>query len=372
MKGMKTIQPVTSNQVLERVGHCLYRSVKSKRYYAILKRSGKQIKRSLKTVDCALARRRLSDLQEKASRLSREESAKITFNGLREQWLQAVIGSMKPSSFLRQSQILKSLGKFFGAMVVRRITKADVEKWAATRSQKASARTFNYERQTFVRVLDYAARDGLIIDNPARIIKHRKQPRQKVIIPTKDQCNALVEAIRDLKATAHEAAILCEFLAYSGCRLREATEMLWGDVGFDLKQFTVTGGARGTKNLEARTVPLFPALEEFLLKLRDSLPQKPSASDRIFSIQSAKKAMESACRNAGLPHFTHHHMRHFFCSNAIEAEIDFKAIAGWLGHKDGGLLVAKTYGHLRDEHSAAMAKKMTFAVGNDNSAEAKP
>jgi integrase len=73
--------------------------------------------------------------------------------------------------------------------------------------------------------------------------------------------------------------------------------------------------------------------------------------------------MESACKNAGLPHFTHHHMRHFFCSNAIEAGIDFKAIAAWLGHKDGGLLVAKTYGHLRDEHSAAMAKKMTFAVG---------
>jgi len=73
--------------------------------------------------------------------------------------------------------------------------------------------------------------------------------------------------------------------------------------------------------------------------------------------------MISACRNAALPHFTHHHLRHFFCSNAIEAGVDFKAIAGWLGHKDGGLLAAKTYGHLRDEHSALMAKKMTFAVG---------
>jgi site-specific recombinase XerD len=53
-------------------------------------------------------------------------------------------------------------------------------------------------------------------------------------------------------------------------------------------------------------------------------------------------------------------MRHFFCSNAIEAGIDFKVIAEWLGHKDGGILVAKTYGHLRAEHSAAMAKRITF------------
>ena len=53
-------------------------------------------------------------------------------------------------------------------------------------------------------------------------------------------------------------------------------------------------------------------------------------------------------------------MRHFFCSNAIEAGCDFKVIAGWLGHKDGGVLVAQTYGHLRNEHSTAMAKRLTF------------
>ena len=36
-------------------------------------------------------------------------------------------------------------------------------------------------------------------------------------------------------------------------------------------------------------------------------------------------------------------------SNAIEKGI-VQTIANWIGHKDGGLLVAKTYGHLRDTH----------------------
>ena len=72
------------------------------------------------------------------------------------------------------------------------------------------------------------------------------------------------------------------------------------------------------------------------------------------------KLLGSACRRAGLPRFGHHALRHFFCSNAIEAGVDFKAIGGWLGHKDGGVLAAKTYGHLRNEHSAAMAQRMTF------------
>ncbi len=55
-------------------------------------------------------------------------------------------------------------------------------------------------------------------------------------------------------------------------------------------------------------------------------------------------------------------MRHYFVSNAIEAGVDFKVIAGWVGHKDGGVLVAKTYGHLRDAHSFEMAKRMTFTA----------
>ena len=40
--------------------------------------------------------------------------------------------------------------------------------------------------------------------------------------------------------------------------------------------------------------------------------------------------------------------------------IDFMTTAHWLGHKDGGILVGKVYGHLSDEHKKAAAKKLTF------------
>ncbi|MDD5483944.1 MAG: hypothetical protein PHP98_09925 [Kiritimatiellae bacterium] len=117
---MKTTNTVTTNQALERVGHCLYRSAKPRIYYAILKRAGKQIKRSLKTKDRALAGRRLSELQEKASKLSGSENAKITFADMGKQWLQVVVASMKTSSHSRQVKIVKSLSKFFGGITVRK------------------------------------------------------------------------------------------------------------------------------------------------------------------------------------------------------------------------------------------------------------
>ena len=355
----------SANQKLNRVGHCLYRSQESGVYYAILKRSGKQIKRSLKTTDSALARRRLGDLEDRASGLNRSEEGKLLFEELAKRWVDVIGAGLKPSSLLRQVVVTKSLVRFFGKLMVRAITRAQVEKWATVRSKEVAARTFNQERATLSRLFEYAMRDGLVLDNPSTVVKRLKPPRGQAVIPTKQQFRKLVEAIRSLKVTAHDAADLCELLAYSGCRLGEATAMRWGDVDFKGRQFTVTGGERGTKNHEARTVPLFPSLERFLQALQVSLEQPPLASDRICPIESAKKSLISACQAADLPHFTHHHLRHFFCSNAIEAGIDFKAIAGWLGHKDGGLLVAKTYGHLRDEHSAAMARKMVFGMDSE-------
>ena len=40
--------------------------------------------------------------------------------------------------------------------------------------------------------------------------------------------------------------------------------------------------------------------------------------------------------------------------------IDFMTIAAWVGHKDGGVLIGKVYGHLANEHRKAMAGRLNF------------
>ncbi len=44
--------------------------------------------------------------------------------------------------------------------------------------------------------------------------------------------------------------------------------------------------------------------------------------------------------------------------------ISFLLTSRWLGHKDGGALAMKVYGHLRDSHSVNMAQKLTFSEKN--------
>lgn len=308
-----------------------------------------------------MADRRLSAYREKIERLSPTQAAtQHTFSTLAVKWLETLRPTLKMSSFERREVSLKQIKPFLGNLPLRKFTASVFEEWAAKRSPEISASTYNNERDTIIAVFAYAKRDGLILDNHAEILPRRKLPKSQIVIPSKEEFGKLVNTLRNMDCRYLEAANLIEVLAYSGMRLAEATSLQWKNVDFTAKRFAVTGGETGTKNHEVREVPLFPALGEFLKKLHAEEHSEPET--RVITIDSAKNAMTTACRKAGLTRFTHHSLRHYFVSNAIEAGIDFKVIANWVGHKDGGLLVAKTYGHLRDAHSQEMAKRMTFSA----------
>jgi len=55
-----------------------------------------------------------------------------------------------------------------------------------------------------------------------------------------------------------------------------------------------------------------------------------------------------------------HDCRHHFISYAVMSGIDFMTIARWVGHKDGGILIGKVYGHLSNEHAQAQAPRLNF------------
>jgi integrase len=49
-------------------------------------------------------------------------------------------------------------------------------------------------------------------------------------------------------------------------------------------------------------------------------------------------------------------------ASCIESGVDISTISKWLGHKDGGALAMRVYGHLRQEHSFAQIKRVTFGI----------
>ena len=71
-----------------------------------------------------------------------------------------------------------------------------------------------------------------------------------------------------------------------------------------------------------------------------------------------KRSLDAACERAGVPHLSHHDFRHLFATRCIQSGVDLPTVARWLGHRDGGALLAKIYFHLADEHSQAMAARV--------------
>jgi integrase len=104
---------------------------------------------------------------------------------------------------------------------------------------------------------------------------------------------------------------------------------------------------------------MIPEMVELLARLRTQQESvEPDA--RVMRIGECQTSMDRAANLVGMPRITHHDLRHLFATRCIESGVDIPTVSRWLGHKDGGALAMKVYGHLRDQHSSEMARKVSF------------
>jgi len=157
-----------------------------------------------------------------------------------------------------------------------------------------------------------------------------------------------------------------KLLAYSGARRNEALGLRWPDVDFERGQLTI-GTSGDTKNRTARVVDFNPKLNAHLLDMRkrcapDSewLFPSPQRGQKDLGARSFQESLRLVRERAGMPGFHFHDCRHHFISMAVMSGVDFMTIAAWVGHRDGGVLIGRVYGHLANEHRKAMGERMNF------------
>jgi integrase len=128
-----------------------------------------------------------------------------------------------------------------------------------------------------------------------------------------------------------------------------------------IHQVVVRGDAEtGTKNWTIRRVPMIPDARSLFQQMHSERSDEP-LNEKVFRVNECQKALDRACKKVGAERITHHDLRHLFATRCIESGVDIPTVSRWLGHKDGGALAMKTYGHLRREHSIAQAQRVTFA-----------
>jgi integrase len=186
---------------------------------------------------------------------------------------------------------------------------------------------------------------------------------KELTLPTREQFVEFVQAIRSAGGRdSRNCADFVRFIAFSGCRLSEAISVTWHDVDFRKSEITIRGDAiTGTKNSEVRRLPIIPELRSLLERLRHERPEETNETS-ILLVREAQKSMDRAAAKVGMRRITHHDLRHLFATICIESGVDIPNVSRWLGHKDGGALCMKTYGHLRQDHSLAQAQRVSFGM----------
>jgi integrase len=343
---------------------------KSGRYYARAFAGGKEVWKSLKTSHYSVAEAKLAEfLKEHRERVGNgngEVSAKMTFGEalkIHQQNL-ADDGTIKPATRHYWNQIFVALLKSWPGLAdreIRGITKTDCREWARKFRKAASPTRYNNTVSGLRHVFAVAKEAGIMYGNPAEKLERVRVRAKQLTLPSGDQFLQLVDAVEHAGAwCSRDCADFVRGLAFTGCRKSEANQITWRDVDFDAGEIVVRGDAEtATKNWTVRRVPLIPDARALFERMRADRPGATSDA-KVFQVDECQKALDRACKKVGAERITHHDLRHLFATRCIESGVDIPTVSRWLGHKDGGALAMKTYGHLRREHSLAQAQRVSF------------
>lgn len=341
------------------------------RYYARLYRNGKEIWKSLRTDHASIAEARLAELQ-KQHRHSRDKdvdrgNAKMTFADAAAIYTQRVQTSVaiKRGTKKYQAEICAAVLKSWPELAekeVRRIQPDACLDWATGFAKDFSATRYNAAIAFLRHVFDVAIESDVIFANPAAKLERMTVRGKILVLPTLAKFGEFIAEMRRGRGRdSKNCADLTEGLAYTGIRIGESKEVARDDVNFTTEELRVVGDPdERTKNSEIRWVPLIPEAIALFKRMLGERPDEDGKS-KLFKVRECQKSIDRAGNIVGLERITHHDLRHLFATICIESGVDIPTVSRWLGHKDGGALAMRTYGHLRREHSAAQAKKVSFA-----------
>lgn len=357
-------------------------------YYMRVRVAGKLHVKSLETDIYSTAQIRLPDkvnpLRKAANSIEQVRKGKMTFGEALDAYRAKLAAdvSLKPrAKEYREETIDFLLRNWTGLsdLDIRKISLKQCRDWGTPFAAKYSSSVYNNTVGTLRAVFDIAIEAGAMFTNPAAKLKKKKVRQKRLELPSQEKFAALVKSVRHAGSRfSRGCGDLIEFLAFGGMRKSEAARITGADCDFKKGTIRVLGDPEhGTKNWAIRFVPMIPEMRTLLERIKSERdPQKWDTSP-VMSVNECQKAIDSAVARLAnpeeddngekpdaiiVPRITHHDLRHLFATRCIESGVDIPTVSRWLGHKDGGALAMKTYGHLRDDHSADMAAKVSFGT----------
>jgi len=293
-------------------------------------------------------------------------------------------GTKKPGTIQKERTTLAQWTEQIGSLRLDQIKRVHVNRFMEQRLKNDIApRTVNLDVISLRNVLKRGIEEGYIQRLPTEGLRPLKTSTQKRSLFTAADLDTLCKSAFETKKSkngedvpvtenAQEFVDYIRLMAYCGARRNESLGLRWDDVNFDNAQLFIrrqvtTRGVEDLKNRDARVVDFNPKLKAHLIdmKIRSRnvsqwLFPSPQRGEKDIPAKSFQESLKLVRERAKLFTFGFHDCRHHFISMCVMSGIDFMTIAAWVGHKDGGVLIGKVYGHLANEHRKAMAERLNF------------
>jgi integrase len=231
---------------------------------------------------------------------------------------------------------LRKIGETFGDRDPSGVTATEIAEWIAALAETRKPGTLGQYLIAFRLLLDHVGLDP----NPARDprVKLPKHVREEPNLPSAEHTEAIIEAI------GAKWRLLFVTIEQGGLRLGEAVGLRWADV--DAAGLRLRLPMSATKRDRARWV----YLPEWLMQaLEETCPLEDRVPDRkVFqgiTEASAYQAMTRACKNAKVPHYHPHDLRHRRITIWHQSGVPARELAERAGHSRPSMSLA-VYSHV--------------------------
>ena len=228
-----------------------------------------------------------------------------------------------------RKQARRYVGPQLGALQVAKVTRHDVEKFAAKMAKTPAQRnrTLAFLSRIFTLAEHWEWRPQRA--NPVRGIERAKeQARDRILAPS--EFAALAEALDSAKTDYPFAVAAIRTAAMTGLRIGECLALRWEHVSFETARATLLRTKTGR-----RIVPLAAPVLDLLSRLpriNDNPYVFAGGRGAAVGYKLARRVFADACERAGLADVRLHDLRRSVATNLAASGLGAFAIRDMLGH----------------------------------------
>lgn len=282
-----------------------------------------------KTLAKEVLNKRLAEIAESKYFPERQQAAKLTLAMAIEKYWDIHLSKKKSAFKLRYT--LNALKKYFGDVLLSKLTTEDIQRFYNTRMAETSPSTANRNFTTLRAVINKVIRLRLYkgINPCIGVAKQKENPARTSYLST--------EQIRTLLGNMPERSRnLVAFAICTGMRRGEILRVSWQDIDLLNGIIHIYESKSGNK----REVPIMSSLKQILLTMN---PQK-SGVLFPFTETMVEYDYKRALKKSNITGIRFHDLRHTFASHFMMNGGSLTDLQRILGHSD--LKLTQRYAHL--------------------------